>query len=576
MGIDGKLRSLTAAVTLLAVLVLGCTQSGSTQRARPQDSFGPTSTPESKADLPNFEPPSRKSSTNHPDWFQSACALPAEQFRRIARGHRPGISPDLYFVPREPNFLGGFQTTTHSGPWPYLQRVPLVFYGPGVFSRKGSISRPGTTLADIAPTLAEMTGTELSDESVGHPVSEALAPVQRVPRLIVVLVWDGGGRNVLETWPNSWPNLNRVMRRGTSITDATVGSSPSVTPAVHATIGTGTFPRRHGIVDMRLRDNGEVISSFANGNPEFLRVPTFADLYDRDHGNRPKVGMFAYHRFHAGMMGHGAQLPGGDRDIQIIAPAFPSIRFVAEESYYQLPEYLYEVGGFANIQREVDSRDGKIDGRWRGRNLDDQHDVRHSPVWVRFQTRILKAVVEREGFGADRIADLLFVNYKQIDDAGHDWNMLSPETKDVVAQADEDLGELMQFLNRQVGKREWGLIMTADHGQAPDPMAARAWPIGISILVERMSQHFGTEKEEIIDSTRPTGLWLDKGGLESKGITKGDIADFILNYRIEDDTNDAKPIPPEYEARRREPVFSAVFPSSQMGRVSTCIQQQRS
>jgi hypothetical protein len=575
LGIDGNVRTLTAA-TLLAVVVLGCTQTGSTQQAQPQDPLAPTRTPAPKAERPHFEPPSLKTSTDHPDdWFQSACSLPAEQFRRIARGHRPGNSPELYFVPRTPNFFGHFHITTHSGPWPYLQRVPLVLYGPGFFSRKGAISRPGTTLADVAPTLAEITNTEFSGKGVGSPISEALSPTQRVPRLIVVVVWDGGGRNVLETWPDSWPNLKGMMRRGTSITDATVGSSPSVTPAVHATIGTGTFPRRHGIVDMHVRDGTEVPSAFENGDPKFLRVPTFADFYDRDHGNRPKVGMFAYHRFHAGMMGHGAQLPGGDRDIQVIAPSAPSIRYVAEESYYRLPEYLDEVGGFAKIQREVDSRDGKIDGRWRGRDLDDRHDVRHSPVWVQFQTKILKAVVEREGFGADRIADLLFVNYKQIDDAGHDWNMLSPEMKDVVAQADEDLGDLTRFLNRQVGKREWALMMTADHGQAPDPRAAGAWPIGISILLEKMTRHFETEEETIIDETRPTGLWLDQRGLKSEGISTGDIADFILDYRIEDDTNDEKPIPPQYEARRREPLFSAVFPSSQIGRVSTCIQRQR-
>ncbi len=575
MGIDGGVRALTAAATLVAVLVLGCTQGGSTRQSHPRDQSAPTNEQAPKTERPHFKPPSLKTRFDHPDdWFQSACSLPEEQFRRIARGHRPGISPDLYFVPQAPNFFGGFQTTTHSGPWPYLQRVPLVFYGPGFFRRQGAITRPGTTLADIAPTLAEMTQTELSDKSVGRPISEVFAPVRREPRLIVVLVWDGGGRNVLDTWPGSWPNLRRMMSHGTSITDATVGSSPSVTPAVHATIGTGAFPRQHGIVDMHVRDGDEVVGSFGSGSPEFLRIPTFADLYDRERDNRPKVGMFAYHRFHAGMMGHGAQLPGGDKDIQIVAPASPSITFVAEESYYRLPEYLDEVDGFERIQREVDGRDGRIDGRWRGRDLGKPDDVRHSPVWVRYQTRILKEVVERESFGADRIADLLFVNYKQIDDAGHDWNMLSPEMKDVVAQSDEDLGELIRFLNRQVGQRKWALVMTADHGQAPDPMAARAWPIGISNLVDRMTQHFGVEEEEIIDETRPTGLWLDAQGLAARGITKGEIADFILNYRIEDDTTDAKTIPPQYEERRRDPVFSAVFPSSQMGRVSTCIQRQ--
>ena len=572
---DPRVRALSAATTMIALAISGCTQDGSTQpQASPSESPPLGMSPGGEGSGPRFTPPPL-TQVHHPDgWFESACSLPEEQFKRIERGHNEDVSPDLYFVPRAPNFFGGFQTTSHSGPWPYLQRVPLVFYGPGFFSREGSISRPGTTLADVAPTLAQITGTKLSQESTGNPITEVLTGTTMRPRLIVVLVWDGGGWNVLHTWPQSWPNLKRIMMRGTSIVDATVGSSPSVTPAVHATIGTGAFPKRHGIVDMHVRDGEDVVDTFEEGNPRFLRIPTYADLYDRHNDNRPKIGMFAYHDFHAGMMGHGAQLPGGDKDVQIIAPSSPSIRFVAEENYYKLPSYLDEMGGFAELKHLVDGRDGKIDGSWLGRDLDDRHDVRHSPVWVQFQTKLIQEVIEREGFGADPMPDLLFVNYKQIDDAGHDWNMLSHEMKDVVEQTDQDLGELIRFLDRHVGHEQWGLVMTADHGQAPDAIAARAWPIGISKLVDSLTQHFGVEEEDIIDETRPTGLWLDRPGLAKEGLEVEEIADFILDYRIEDDLGEGETIPPQYDARRREPVFSATFPSSAISRISTCIKQR--
>jgi hypothetical protein len=164
----------------------------------------------------------------------------------------------------------------------------------------------------------------------------------------------------------------------------------------------------------------------------------------------------------------------------------------------------------------------------------------------------------------------MFVNFKQIDDAGHDWNMLNPEVKDVIAEADKGLGELVQYMNRAVGTRRWALALTADHGQAPDPLESGAWPIGMDILLENITNHFDVPEEDLIDETRVTGLWLNETGLAAHGITKGELADYILNYRIEDDVSAVKTIPPEYASRKREPVFSAVFPSSALGRIMQC------
>lgn len=564
-----------AAFAALALIVAACTGDDPTKREGPgSHTRVPATESPVRADRPNFTRPALDTTvTAFESWWESACALPEDEVQRIRRGHFPERSPDLYMVPREPNYFGGFTATSHSGPWDYLQRIPLLFYGPGFFNDLGDIQRPDTTLADIAPTLAELTDTELSDEAVGRPVQEALEVSRsQPPKLIVVLIWDGGGYNVLETWPQSWPFLKRLMDRGTSITNATVGSSPSVTPAVHATIGTGAFPKQHGVVDMHVRnDEGGVERAFATGSPQYIQLPTYGDLHDLNTGNRAEIGMFAYHEFNMGMMGHGSFLSGADRDIQIIAPSAPGVEFIAEEEFFELPDYLDDIGGFERLKDEVDGRDGQVDGRWRGRSLDDRHDVRHSPVWVQFQTKVIKEVIEREGFGNDDIPDLLFVNYKQIDDAGHDWNMLNPEMKDIIEETDRELRNLVRFLDRQVGERQWAMALTADHGQAPDAQRARVWPIGISILVSDLAEHFGVPKEDLVDETRPTGLWLNEEGLAAHGVTAEDIADYIIDYRIEDQVASTRTLPPEYDSRRSEPLFSSAFPSSEMARVWECV-----
>jgi arylsulfatase A-like enzyme len=91
---------------------------------------------------------------------------------------------------------------------------------------------------------------------------------------VITLVWDGGGRGVLDEWPDGWPNLRRLIGEGTWYERVTVGSSPSTSAPIHATIGTGTFPKRHGLIE-----NAQV---------------------------------------QLGLLGHGSTWGGGDRDIAVL------------------------------------------------------------------------------------------------------------------------------------------------------------------------------------------------------------------------------------------------------------------
>src|SRR5918997_1342738 len=91
--------------------------------------------------------------------FKQGCRLPVPYLQRLRDGTFEGRSPDVVAVPQPPNYFGSFGITTHSGPWDYLQEVPLVLYGPGLL-RPGRVNPAGpVTLADVAPTLGQIVGT---------------------------------------------------------------------------------------------------------------------------------------------------------------------------------------------------------------------------------------------------------------------------------------------------------------------------------------------------------------------------------------------------------------------------------
>jgi predicted AlkP superfamily pyrophosphatase or phosphodiesterase len=507
------------------------------------------------------------------NWFESSCAMDRKLLRRVRAGINPARSPDVIAVPREPNYFGGFTVYTHSGPWDYVQRVPLAFYGPGFIRSRGLIELDRrVTLADVAPTLAELVGTELPGERPGQPITEALVDEDRrgQPKVIVQVVWDGGGTNVLDQWSEAWPTLKRIMAEGTSIRDAEVGSSPSVTPAVHATIGTGAFPKQHQVVDIPVRDGDEIIGSYPDRTPSVLALSTVADVYDQQVGNAAEVGSFSYKTWHWGLVGHGAYLEGGDRDVAFLNNM--KGRFETNLRYFAMPAYATRVPGLEDYADQVDRADGRADGLWMGNDILEATpaDLRDSPAWAQYQTDIATTVMERQGFGNDDITDLFFMNYKQIDELGHRFNMLEPEVREIVRYSDSELERLMSWLNRNVGEREWVLMVTADHGQGPDPLRSGAWPIAKEPLIRDLGHELDVNTNRLIQDQRPGNYWIDMQVLKKKGLTLQDIASFMNDYRLEDNLPQGEQPPELYRDRLREPVFAAAFPTKAMGRIWAC------
>jgi Type I phosphodiesterase / nucleotide pyrophosphatase len=560
-----------SAMVLVLAIAAACTGGG---EENPSSNGGPDPVPTVRGDVsfatPVVPPPEPASG-----WLEAACDLPFEYVKRIRLGLSPEHSPDITVVPREPNFFGGFTSTTHSGPWPYVQEIPIVFWGPGHVASNGPVSVPGEpTLADIAPTLAELLQTPFPLDRPGRTIDEALLPAEQradPPKAILTVVWDGGGWDVLNTWPDAWPFMRKLMEEGTLIENAIVGSSPSVTPAVHATIGTGTFPKEHTIVDIPWRQDADnVVGAFAQKTPDHLAVPTLADMYDQTTGNVSKIGMLAYKSWHLGMIGHGSYMEGGDKDIAVIAEKTAG-NLVSNPEWYSLPPYLQRVGGYNDAVESVDADDGKRDGLWMGHDvLEDPGEARHTPAWVLYQTKLLKKLLETEGYGEDDVPDLFYVNYKQVDDVGHDWNMLNPEMERILQYTDDAMKELVAFMDKQVGKGEWVFVMTADHGQSPDPKAVGAWPIHQTVVTNAIADRFGVTVEELFQDTRPVGFWLDPDTLAANDISIEEMSDFLLDYRLEDDLTPGSEIPAQYVDRAKEPVFAAAFPSDQMGKIWAC------
>jgi arylsulfatase A-like enzyme len=471
-----------------------------------------------------------------PSPAEQACGIPKEWLDLARAGYLSGRSGDVAILPRTPAYIasegGGW---SHSGPWPYLQRVPLVFYGPGFVEPTGDVTRP-VTLADVAPTLATMLKGSLSGDGTSLDEVARLTPrsvFTDAPRLVVVVVWDGGGWNTLEQWPDAWPNLAGLMSGGVSYTNATVGSSPSVTPSVHTTLGTGFFPSTHGITGVPIRDsNGEVVDAFLEGeSSRLIEVPTLAERWDEQTNNAARIGMIGYEPWHLGMIGKGAEKPGGDHDDAVWLDVETN-EWITNPDHYRAPPVVVDSPGLDSDLAELDAADGRVDDAWGDLEiLDDPSRVEETPAFVRYHTRAMIDLINAEGYGSDDVTDLLFTNYKQIDRLGHYFNMASDRVREVLVETDRQLGELVTALDDGVGEGKWVLVVTADHGQQPDAPAIDGFGINPNYLEADIDAHFGAN---VTRAVWPTEVFLDLEKAESEGVDATEVARYLADYRFAD------------------------------------------
>lgn len=507
-----------------------------------------------------------------PTLMQMARHLGSDVVRTLVRGYVPGRSGDIALVPEPWNVLGQWRQgregvrdprSTHATPWSYHQRVPISLYGPGYIRPDTRIDRP-VDVADLSATLAELLEFEF-DAPAGSLLREALVPASRrpePPRAIVVVVFDGGGWNVLEQWPDAWPAQRRAMRAGTTYTNAISGSAPTVTAPVHATIGTGAFPRLHGIPEnaCRLPDGtiGEVM--FERADLRLLSAETLADAWDRFTANRAWVGMAGYESWHLGMMGHGAAIEGGDRDESVLWDTKAN-EFWTNTDAYELPAYLPPRSALDARVAEIDASDGARDGRWGGNLLDPElYQFPGNPAFASYSGEAMLKMARREPIGQDAVTDLAFFEFKTGDIAGHVWGMQSRQFRTVWRTQDRVFGELVRVLDRRIGRGRYVLAITADHGQTPMAENYGGLRIDRFQMAADVDAAFG-----VVETVQPSDLYVDPDAFEDSGISLEEIARFIGDYRYREGMPagfDEDRLPSELLDRR---VFAAALPGPFLG-----------
>ena len=331
------------------------------------------------------------------------------------------------------------------------------------------------------------------------------------PKLVVLLVVDQMRADYVEKFRGQWTGgLKRLVEEGAWFRDAAYPYADTETCVGHATISTGALPATHGMIsnewfdrelqktvtctaDSKVKNLGYAGARVTGGDSASeMLVPAFADELKFQSGSGTRVVTFSLKAraaiTMAGLLGDAVTWFDADVGAWTTSSAYPVAAFVEEFAkahpaagdygktwapMLPAPAYLYDakatgavppVGFGAAFPHPLR---GKPDST--GPDPVFYCQWQTSPYADTYLTRIAETAVDKLELGARAGTDFLAVSYSSLDYVGHAFGPRSWEIQDVLARLDQDLAELFAHLDKKVGKGNYVVVLSADHGVVPIP-----------------------------------------------------------------------------------------------------------
>ncbi len=163
-----------------------------------------------------------------------------------------------------------------------------------------------------------------------------------------------------------------------------------------------------------------------------------------------------------------------------------------------------------------------------------------TPFGNTLTTSFAKAIISNENFGADEVTDFLAISYSSPDYVGHSFGPNSVEEEDVFLRLDKELGELLDFLDKKIGKNKYLLFLTADHGVANIPQFLmehkipggniKSQPLFDSLVI-KLKEKF--KKDDLVLTIVNSQVVLNNPLIDSLKMDKKEIKQWIIQYLLQ-------------------------------------------
>jgi predicted AlkP superfamily pyrophosphatase or phosphodiesterase len=344
------------------------------------------------------------------------------------------------------------------------------------------------------------------------------------PKLVVLLVVDQMRADYVDKFRSQWTGgLKRLVEEGAWFRDAAYPYAATETCVGHATISTGAFPATHGMVANAWWDRNaqKMVTCTSDPDPSVknigyagatpkgadsawrMAVPSFAEELKFQTSGATRIVTFSLKaRAAITMAGHKADAATWfDGGAWVTSSVYGTLPFMEEQAKshpakadfgktwtLSLPESSYWYGEKALGAVPPDGWDLTFPHPLRGKSGVGEPDSAFYEQWASSPfadtalTELAENAVDALKLGNSNGTDFLAIGYSPVDYVGHEFGPRSREIQDVLIRLDQDLGNLFAHLDSKVGRGNYVVALTADHGVVPIPEEMQTTGVDAGVL----------------------------------------------------------------------------------------------
>lgn len=413
----------------------------------------------------------------------------------------------------------------------------------------------------------------------------ATAGVAR-PRLVVGIVVDQMRWDYLYRFYNLYKaqgGFRRMLDQGFSCDNNFIPYTPTVTAAGHSCVYTGSVPAINGITgnewydriqnrdvycaeDKNVQLVGEGTADAGQMSPRNMLATTVTDELRIASNFKSKViGIAIKDRgaiMPAGHSANGAYWYDGKSGNFITSSWYMNTlpAWVSAFNKRKVTDSLYKSGWNLSLNKEVYAQYCTEDIKeYENRPLGkeaagfpyllsqfagkDYSKISSTPHGNTLTAEMAKAAVAAEQLGKGAYTDFLAISFSSPDILGHAFGPNSWEQLDDYIKLDETLGNLFDYLDTQVGKGQYTVFLTADHGVAHVAGFSKEnkLPGGVSgsaavlkNLHASLKNKFGAD-HILLDDVSNWQLILNKKVIDSAQLNTTVVKEFIIDFLLQQD-----------------------------------------
>ncbi len=407
-------------------------------------------------------------------------------------------------------------------------------------------------------------------------------PLAKQPKLVIGIVVDQMRYDYLTRFYTKYSDggFKRMMQEGFTFKNHHFNYIPTYTGPGHASVYTGTSPSVHGIIANDWYDKTHLKSVYCVEDDSVTAI-----------GTQSKAGKMSPHRMKTttitdqlrlatqqkskvigiSLKDRGAILPSGHSGTAYWFHGKEEGKWISSSFYMKkLPQwvtdfnasgivnsYLQQWNTFYPIETYYESGPDKTDYEktFKGKEIsvfpydikvlapeNGNFDlIKETPFGNNITTDFAIAAIEGENLGANNVTDFLAISYSSTDYIGHSFGINSKEIEDTYIRLDKDLERLFNYLDKTLGKKQYTLFLTSDHGavQSPGYLQTQKIPAGFfsindfkNAVIRHTKQAFNLDN--LIENISSNQIFLNFENLKLNNLktenVQNSIAEFVLQY----------------------------------------------